>query len=291
MLALGAFVAACGGGSDDTVDLPGGGKVSTSNDVPDDFPDDFPTYDGAKVTGSYSGENNGQQGFFVAWETDDSADDVADFYKNEFESGPWKSTGNFSSGGTSVISAENQDDGTTAAVSIGEADGKTSISVFLGDDPTGSSSDGDSSDDSTNDAENTPDDSNSSSDGDSSGDSSGSAELPDEVDLEDAYPKDKIPLPSDARVTGSSAVSSSGSSFVTVELYSKKTVDDLKDFYKTTMEKAGYTESVSSSSNGETYLSYTEGDGSSGNAVIVSITKAPVAGYNIVSISLTGTGE
>jgi hypothetical protein len=287
LLVIGALLGACGGDDNKTVDIPGGGQVEVGDDLPDDFPDDFPQYDGAKIISSYSGEQDGQQGSFVLWETDDSVDDVKDFYTSEFEDGPWTSTGDFSSSGTSIISAENESGDMAAAVSISEGDGKTTISVFLGDNPDGSSDEGSSDDDSSSDDGSSDDGDSSGDDDSSSGDDSGSSSLPDEVDLEDAYPQDTIPLPSGARVTSSSSFTSGGSSTVFVELYVEQTPDELKTYYEDTMADAGYTASFSSSANGENFMSFTEPEGTGTNAVTINITNSEVDGYSLVAIGLT----
>ncbi|MBI5288283.1 MAG: hypothetical protein HY873_04870 [Chloroflexi bacterium] len=288
VLIFASVTVACGGGDKKTVDIPGGGKISVSDDLPGDFPDDFPKYKGAKVLGSLSGSSEGQEGTVVTFETGDDIEDVQSFYEKEFEDGPWKSTSTGSFGGSGTFVAEKDDK--AASVFIAESDGKVTILVTYGskadlglDD---SSDSGDDSSDSGDDSEDpTPDDSDSS--GDDSGDN-GSAELPDEVDIDDDYPEDKIPLPDDARVTSSSSFSSSGTRSLFVELYVKQSVDDLESFYKDKLEAAGYTDSFSSTSDGEVFLSWTDAESTTGAGVIVTIGKADVDGYSKVSLSITG---
>jgi len=284
VLVFASVTVACGGGDKKTVDIPGGGKVTVSDDLPGDFPDDFPKYDGAKVLGSVSGSSEGQEGTLVTFETGDDIEDVQAFYEKEFEDGPWKSTSTGSFGGSGTFVAEKGDE--AASVFIAESDGKVTILVTYGSKADlGLDDSSDSGDDSE---DPTPDDSDSS--GDDSGDS-GSAELPEEVNLDDEYPKDRIPLPDDARVTSSSSFSSSGTRTIFVELYVKQSVDDLEEFYKDKLEAAGYTDSFSSTSDGEVFLSWTDPDSTTGAAAVVNIAPSDVEGYSTVSLSITGPAE
>ena len=299
-----AAFAACGGGDDKTIDI-GDGEINVSDDLPDDFPDDFPQYDDAVVMGSVTGESSGQEGTLVTFQTDDSLEDVEAFYEAEFEDGPWQQVSNSSSsqGGSFLV----EKDDVAASVFFAEVDGKTSILVTYGNkDDFGidGSDDGDSSDDdgsSRNGDEPTADDADdgSSSDDGSSDDegssddddgSSDTTDLPDEVDLEDDFPSN-IPLPDGARVTSSSSLASGGFSTVFAELYVQDSIDDLKTYFEDTLAEAGYTESISSSAGGQIFLSYTEGDGSSGNGVLVNISESAVDGYALVTVTVTGAGE
>ena len=293
-VAAGAVFVACGGDDNKTIDVPGGGEINVGEGVPDAFPDDFPVYPGADSKGGYSGEQDGQQGVVALWETGDSAEDVVAFYEEQLDGDPWASEGSFNSAGTSIISFTNDSANQAGGVSISEVDGTTTISVFLGDDPgqdagedsdDGSSDDGSSDDGSSDDGDSSSD--NGSSDGDS-GDSSGSADLPEEVDLQDEYSEDQIPLPDDARVTASSSFSSGGTATIFVTLYTKESIEDLEQYFKDTLEAAGYADSFSSNSNGEVFLSYTRGaDTSTPEAAVVNLRESDVEGYRQVDINLT----
>jgi len=290
---LGAVLVACGGDGKKTVDIPGGGKIEVSDDLPGDFPDDFPKYDGAKVTGSITGSSEGQEGTVVTFETGDDIDDVQAFYEKEFEDGAWKSTstGSFSGAGNFVVEKGDE----AASVFIAEVNGKTTIVVTygtksdLGIDDSSDSGD-DSSDSGSDDGDEPTQDDAEDSSGDDSGDS-GSAELPDEVDLDDDYPKNKIPLPDGARVTSSSSFSSSGIRSLFIELYVKKSVDELEEFYKDKLESAGYQDSFSTTADGEVFLSYTTADATTGAGVVVNIAESDVDGYSKVTLSITGPEE
>jgi hypothetical protein len=294
LIVFGAVVTACGGDSK-TVDIPGGGKVSVSDKLPGDFPDDFPKYKGAKVLGSISGGDGDQQGTLVTFETGDSVSDVEDFYKKEFEDGPWKSASSGDASGFASFLVEKGD--TAASVFISEVDGKTTILITYGDksdlgldDSSGSDS---SSDDATK-ADAGDDDSSSGDDsgdsGSSSGDSSGSGDLPDEVDLSDDFPKDDVPLPSGARVTSSSSFSTGGNRTFFIEFYTKDEPAKVSDFYEKEMPSRGWENSFSSNSNGEVFTSFTKDSDPADSAiggVTITIAKADVDGYSVVSMSVS----
>jgi hypothetical protein len=289
-LALGVVAAACGGDDKKTIDVPGGGEVEVGGDIPDGFPDNFPVYDGADVTAGYRGEQEGNEGFFVSWETDDDLDDVQAFYEEELDKNGWELSGTFSSGDGVVLSATHAADKLSGGVTIGEADGKTSIAAFVGDDTSATSDGSDDDEDTPDDAgddssddEDTPDDA-----GSDDGASSGDAELPDEVELDDNYPEDEIPLPDDARVTSSSSFSSGGQTSVFVQMYVQQSPADIEDFYTTTLEGAGYAEVFRTSSEGSIFLTYNkDADGFSGDSAIVNIAESDVTGYADVQVTIS----
>jgi hypothetical protein len=293
-LVIGAAFSACGGGDDDggtirvgdeEIDIPDDVDVDSSGDsVPDGFPDDFPVYDGADVVSGFRGEQDGEEGFYVVWETDDSVEDVQAFYESAFEDGPWTSEGTIESGSTVILSATHEEDQLIGGVTLAEVDGKTQISAFVGDDSSGDSSSDDGSSDGDSSSDNGDEDE-SSGDGDSSGDS---ADLPDEADLNDNYPEDEIPLPDNARVTSSSSFSSGGNSSVFAEIYVEAPVDEVAEYYESTLASAGYSESFKTESDGEVFLTYSKDTETfSGDSAIVNITPSDVEGYTLVNITVT----
>lgn len=283
-----AFFAACGGGDSKTIDT-GDGKVTISDDLPDEFPDDFPVYDGADLQGSYQGENEGVSGVVATWTTGDSADDVTNFYKDKLNGDNWKIQSSGTSGGGSFFVVLNKDESKAGYVVIGEADGDTSIIVTVGDND-GSVSGDDSSGDSGSgdDTEDTSGEDTSGNDSSSGDDGSSSAQLPEEQDLSDDFPSDRVPLPDDVRVTSSSSISSGGQDSWFVEFYSKKSADELKDYFHDTLTGKGWTEALASESGGEVYLSYTDSETSATSSVTIIITDADVDGYRTVSLSVVG---
>lgn len=294
LLFLGAaFAAACGGDSK-TVKIPGGGEVSTSNKLPNDFPSDFPVYPGAKVVGSIKGDQKGLQGFFVTWETGDQVDKVTAFYKKEFEKGPWKSESTLESGDTVILGAKKV--GKTAALTIGRADNKTTIAVFLGDDnsssgaaPTKTGS-GSSSDNKTATAQAGQDaaDSGSSS---SSEKSPTASPLPPEVKLPKDFPTDRVPLPGDARVTSSTSFGQGGAKSYIITYYTKSSPEAAADYFSKEMPKHGWSDSFSSNTNGEFFVTFTSGatSGSTNDGLTVTASQSDTPGYTQVGLSVSLT--
>ena len=277
-----AFLAACGGGDNNKTIDTGDGKVTVSDDLPDEFPDDFPVYKDADLQGSYQGENEGVSGIVASWTTGDSADDVTNFYKDKLNGDNWKIQSSGTSGGGSFFVVLNKDESKAGYVVIGEADGDTSIIVTVGDNPDSASGDGSSGDD----TEDTSGEDTSGNDNSSGDDGSSSAQLPEEQDLSDDFPSDRVPLPDDSRVTSSSSISSGGQNSFFVEFFSKKSTDELRDYFKDTLTGKGWTEALASESGGEVYLSYTPSDESAASSVTVIITDANVDGYRTVSLSV-----
>jgi hypothetical protein len=286
--------AACGG--DDKTIATDDGEITLSDDLPDEFPDDFPIYDGADLQGSYRGESEGVEGLVATWTTGDSVEDVAAFYEQELESGEWttQSKGNQGALG-SFFFALNSDESKVAYVYISGNDDDTTILVTVGDNDgslTGDDGSSDGSDDGSSDGSDDGSDDSGSDDG-SSGDngddgSSGSAELPDEQDLPDDFPSDRVPLPGDARITGSSSLSSGGTDTFFVEFYSQDSADEIADHFKSELPGNGWTESLSSESDGEIFLSFAPEGGESTSGVTIIIADAPVEGYRLVSLSMFG---
>jgi hypothetical protein len=287
VFAIATLTVACGGGGSKTVKV-GDQEINLSDDKPGDFPDDFPEYKGAKIQGSFSGESEGQKGTVVTYLTDDSADDVKAFYEKEFEDGPWKATASGSFSGLGNFAAENGD--TAAYVLISETDGKTSIVVTYGS-KSDFGIDGDANS-SSNDDEATPegDDSSSSSGGDSK--SPTPSPLPDEVDLPDDFPSDRVPLPDGATVTSSSSFGSSGVQTYLIELYTKDTPKEVADYFAAEMPKHGWTNAFNTNSNGEYSVLFSGGDANSGSTEGLTMSAAAsddTPGYTVVTMSVTLT--
>ncbi|HEY8172659.1 MAG TPA: hypothetical protein VIH21_06200 [Dehalococcoidia bacterium] len=281
LFASGALVA-CGGGNKKTVNVPGGGKVSVSDKLPDSFPDDLPVPNGADVQGSYSGEQGGIEGVIATWSSDDSVDDVKSFYEDELGGdGPWVSDSKGDLGGSAFFTAKNKDGSKLAYILVSEVDNKTSLVITVGDNTDSV----DNGDDSAEDTPTSSDGDDSSSDG-SSGDSSEDVSLPAETDLPDDFPSSEVPLPSGARITSATSFTSNGISTHLIELYSKDSVDDLKDEFKSKLEGNGWTEALTTTTNGEVFATYTKGEGTD-NGVLLTIGKSEVDGYNRVSVSVT----
>ena len=279
------LIAACGGGgSSKTIDIPGGGqvKVSTGDKPPADFPSDFPIYSGAKYQGGASTTEQGVSGFYATWQTGDSADKVISFYDNAFNNGAWKKTATVNSGSNGAfISAERNDDSSKVGfVTIASDGGNTNIGIIVGTNPSDSGNSDNGKETATA----------SSSGGSGSGDStpssgdSGSAALPAEVTLSSDFPKDRVPLPSDIRVTGTNSVTSGSDAVHQVEFYSKQSADDLANYFKTEMPKHDWAQALSSDSGEGKFLTFA---GSGDEVLSVQIAASDVSGYQIVTLIVT----
>jgi len=266
LILLGAtLLAACGGGDDKTVNVPGGGEVTTSDDLPDDWPDDFPIYDGADYKGGFQSSSQGVSGFAATWETGDDIDDVRAFFTQAFADSPWKQQSTTSAGGSTLLFVTREDDDTQGGVvTISEQDGKVQILAIVGD--QGGSSDSDSSDK----GEATPE----------SGGDGTSASLPEEVDLPDDFPGDRFPIKDGARVTAVSTISSGGQRVISIELYAQGSASDLADYYKDAMPDNGWTESIVSSADGATFLTY--GSANESEVATLTIDESPTGGYAVL---------
>jgi hypothetical protein len=278
------FGMACGGDDDKTIKTDDG-SVNVSKDVPDGFPDDFPIPDGADSKGGYEGESQGVRGLIALWESDDDLEEVVSFYEDNLD-GDWKSTSKTTTTGGGTFTAEKGDQ--AAFVILGESDGKTTIAVTVGDksdfsgvgddDSTPSASDGGDSGDGD------------SNDGDNGTGGNANAELPDEVDLNDDFPKDEVPLPDDARVTSSTSFSNSGIETFSVQLFVKSDdPGDVADGIKSDLEGKGWSQAFQTNDSGSVFSNYTRGDAAtttSQDSVTVFVEKSDVDGYVTVDVTV-----
>jgi hypothetical protein len=271
MLAVGAFLlftlaAACGG-DDKTIDLPGDGDLTVSeDDPPEGFPDDFPVYDGADFVVGGRQTVEGAEALSATWETDDSADDVTAFYEEKLAKGDWSTIGKTDLGDSTSILFERSGADEAGQVTIVDDSGKTTIVVTIGE-GFGAGSGDDSGDD----AEATPDD---------SGSGTSSEDLPDEVDVPAEFPSDRVPLPDGARVTQAATTTVSGATSHLLQFYSKDSVEDVADYFKSELEGNGFTQSITSSQDGGVFAIYTENEDGTGLSVTVTITNSEVPGYS-----------
>jgi hypothetical protein len=214
---------------------------------------------------------------------------VKSFYADKLGDG-WKIQSSGDSAGTAFFIVTSDDESQAAYVTISGDGDKTTILVAVGDNP------GDiSGDDSSN--EETPDDGASSGDsGDDSGDDgtsgdgdSGNADLPEEQDLSDDYPSDRVPLPDDIRITGSTSLATGGTESYYIEFYSKKSADELADYFKETLPGKGWSEAITTNTGGDVYIAFTSADSTeTSSGVTITITDAPVDGYRLVNVGVVG---
>jgi uncharacterized protein YaaQ len=272
---------ACGGGDDKkTIDLGDGNEITVGDDLPDEWPDDFPVYDGADLQGSTRGTQDGITGVTATWTTGDSVDDVAAFYNDEFESGPWSVTLSGNAGGATYWAVENSDGSKAGYVSVtGDGGDDTIITAIVGDNPDGASGSGDSGND----------DGSSSNDG--SGGSSSSADLPDEVDLPDDFPTDLVSVPDGARITSGQSFSSSGQTTFMVGFITEDTVDDVGDAFEREMASKNFSQTLSSSDGNGVYAAYSENDDGTGAIIVLSVNESSsYEGYQEGVIQVTTGG-
>jgi hypothetical protein len=284
LLSLLAVASACGGGGEKKVTLPGGDgevQVTTGGELPKEFPDDFPIFEGANLTGTVTGEQEGQTGYFATWETDASTQEVTDFYKEALDKDPWKTAGVVTTGEGAMITftrADNEDFG--GLVTVSSSDGKTMFVVFVGEGAgVAPSNEGDQGEQPTPEKEATPKEEQ----------PSAQAELPDEVALPDGYPSDVAPIPDGARVVEGSSFTTGGQTTVAVNYLTKEDPESIADFYGAEVPGGGWSETSRLSSNGEVFLTYENQD--EGSQLVLSISKSDTyEGYTEVAIVLT-TGQ
>ncbi len=286
LMLAGLVAAACGGGSNKTIKIPGtGDSISLSDKLPSDFPGDFPVYKGASLQGSYKGTQEGITGYIVSWQTGDSVDKVKSFYDGEFDKGPWKAASSGNAGGSAFWSADNSDSNKTAWVSVADSDGKTMIIVALGDKQDTSSSDSQAQAEDTA----TPSSGNGSSakktpTAEPEAEATVTSPLPDEVSLSKDFPKDRVPFPGGARVTSDSSYSSGGQKTFLAEIYVKQSAASVNDYFKGELPKHSWTETLTTSENGEFMLMYS---GATDESLVVTIQQSDTPGYAKVSVMVS----
>ncbi|MGB6838980.1 MAG: hypothetical protein WBD86_00680 [Microgenomates group bacterium] len=98
--------------------------------LPDNFPADFPIYPNAKLESSWTATSDETEGLSLMWETNDSIDKVADYYKDELTSGGWKLSFTSEAEDSTTLAFEKDD--TSGFIGITIEDSKTVISLTLG---------------------------------------------------------------------------------------------------------------------------------------------------------------
>jgi hypothetical protein len=286
LLAAFAFAlafAACGDDGETTI-RGDNGDVTLSEDLPDGFPDDFPIYDGADFVGGARSTEEGAIGIVATWETRDDAEDVIAFYEDELSGdGNWVEVSQTTSpDGVFIIFQHADDESRAGSVTVVREGDTTTIAVIIGESDDLIGDDGDDGDGSGSDG----DDDGADDDGDDDG-ATGGADLPDEVELSDEFPSDRVPLPDGARVTNTSSLSTAATTTHFVEFYSETSTSDLRDYYEDELPGNGWTEVFTSTEGGEFFLSYA--DDTSTESLLITIGESEVEGYAIVSITVTLT--
>jgi len=280
LLSLLAVVSACGG-DEKEITIPGDGgdvKITAGGELPSDFPDDFPIYEGAKLTGTMTGEQEGQTGYFATWETDASTQEVTDFYKEALDKDPWKTSGVVTTGEGAMITftrADNEDFG--GLVTVSSSDDKTMFVVFVGEGAGAAPTDQVGEEEQpTPEEEATPQEE----------EPSAQAELPDEVALPDDYPSDVAPIPDGARVIDASSFTTGGQTSFAVNYLTKDDPEAVADFYGGEVPGNGWSETSRLSSDGEVFLTY-ENQGEAAQLIFSISPSDDYEGYTEVAIVLT----
>jgi hypothetical protein len=114
-----------------TIDSPDG-KTKIGNDANFTLPDWLPRYPGAQIEGTYSAESSGSENKSFRFVTDDSPDQVVDFYEKAFKSAGLKVTKTTTQQDgktTSILSANDDGYKRFAGVSVSVIDGDTNVTV------------------------------------------------------------------------------------------------------------------------------------------------------------------
>lgn len=100
--------------------------------LPESFPKDFPIYSGAKLTGSFSANGEGNsKGVSVVWESSDDSSKVGEYYKTALEAAGYKIISDLSTDGSTTLTFEKGDVSGFLGVTR-DNEGRTAISVTLG---------------------------------------------------------------------------------------------------------------------------------------------------------------
>ena len=271
--------AACGGGGEKTIDVGNGDEITLNSDLPDDFPDNFPIYEGADLQGAVEGEQDGIKGIVATWTTGDDFDDVQSFYDGAFEGGTWKSAASGNAGGSAFWSLEEGDGDRVGYVAVTDGDEVTIIAT-VGDDPNAAAgAEGDSSE-----ADGSTADGDSSS---GSGSDASTSDLPDEVDLPDDFPSDRVPLPDDARLVTANSISANGQQAFTLTFYSQNSIEELAESYRSKLKGKGYSQAFETSDASGVYATYSENSDGTGEVIVFTISDGDVEGYRLIVLSVT----
>jgi len=256
--------------------------VTSGGDLPSEFPDDFPIFKDAKLTGTVTGEQEGQSGFFATWETDASPEDVTAFYKGALDKDPWKTSGTFTSGGGSVITFARTDGKDLGGGVTVSSDGKTQVVAFLGQ-GTGLAPTAEA----TQEEQPTPTPKKGATA--TNGEPTAQTQLPDEVALPKGYPADVAPIPDGARLTEASSFTSGGTTSFALKYLTQEAPQSIADFYAGKVPGNGWSEATQGSTGGQIFASY-QNEAAGGNLVLSIAPSDTYEGYTEVDVILS-TGQ
>ncbi len=98
--------------------------------LPDKFPSDFPIYPKAKLASSWVADGNETDGLSLIWETEDSIEEVSNYYVSELEDAGW--TLSFTSETEESTTLAFEKDGVSGFIGITFEESKVVISLTLG---------------------------------------------------------------------------------------------------------------------------------------------------------------
>jgi hypothetical protein len=107
------------------------GVVQDAEPLPENFPRDFPVYPESILNTSWTTQGELKEGISVLWESEDSPQEVADFYKGRLPELGWSIGSSFEKGGSYTLSFEKETYDGFVGITRGE-EGLTQISVTLG---------------------------------------------------------------------------------------------------------------------------------------------------------------
>jgi hypothetical protein len=110
-----------------------GAKVNLgAQEIPQDFPKDFPIYPGSKPTGSLSGGNKKEQGFWMMLTTSDDYSKVEAYYTNALQKSGWSTEETIRIGNSVTWKVGKDAYEGSVMVSQEKADKETGILIILG---------------------------------------------------------------------------------------------------------------------------------------------------------------
>lgn len=109
-----------------------GGELSfqEGGSLPSGFPSDFPIYQGATTVSTWSANGQDSKGISVMWQTSDSVDKVATYFKTELPKAGYTLTSTFEQADSKAYSFEKGE--VKGILGITVSDGNTTISVSIG---------------------------------------------------------------------------------------------------------------------------------------------------------------
>lgn len=106
-----------------------GGSFSSQAELPDEFPAEVPLFEPADITASTSQQREDSAHYRVTFNTDESPDEVTDFYEEELDSDGWKTTTTSTFNSTTNYRAEHEED-IEANVTISPVSGEDTQTRF-----------------------------------------------------------------------------------------------------------------------------------------------------------------